>query len=573
LSNPLDVTLTGCDFLQNHAGTSGGGIYLHDASTVTTITGCLFSEDDADDYGGAIYIDSGPTDVVDCTFTSCWCTEDGGAAYITGAGPVTFLRCGFDLNTAASGGGIAAYALPALSLQDCTFESNGATHFGGGLLCDNLGLLSVNRCDFLTNTAQHGDGGGIFTDSTTTAVDSCLFQGNHAGEPHGGGGMWASAGDDDITNCLFWENTGYRGGSLRLYDCVADTIRSCTFSDNQAELSGGGARVGGGAYFFHNCSFTRNGAVNAGGIYCANATLDVMGGIFYGNIAKEGVISPTCMGGGIHSPGNSDISITGSLFANDSAAAGGCLAMRGYGTLDMRSTSIYACHALREECASGLYLDDDIQGTAERTIISYGTQGEAVHCAPDLLTLTCCDLYGNVDGDWTGSIAGQYGVDGNISEDPLFCDPSGGAPDYDFGYYFGLHSDSPCAPFSDPNPECDLIGAFVVACGPASAEDPASPIGPTLLLRHSPNPVHRAARITYTVPYALGAPTANVHLAIYDASGRLVRCLVDEEQVVGIHGVSWDGTDSGHQTTSSGVYFCRLQVGSASMVQSVIRIE
>ncbi len=72
--------------------------------------------------------------------------------------------------------------------------------------------------------------------------------------------------------------------------------------------------------------------------------------------------------------------------------------------------------------------------------------------------LTCYDLYDNAGGDWTGPIAGQLDVNGNISEDRLFCD----LPALDLT----PQSDSPCAP--DFNPECGLIGAGPVGCGPSS---------------------------------------------------------------------------------------------------------
>jgi len=48
-------------------------------------------------------------------------------------------------------------------------------------------------------------------------------------------------------------------------------------------------------------------------------------------------------------------------------------------------------------------------------------------------------------------------VDGNISEDPIFCDPQNAD--------FQLAANSPCTPFAPLNPECDLIGAWPVACG------------------------------------------------------------------------------------------------------------
>lgn len=91
------------------------------------------------------------------------------------------------------------------------------------------------------------------------------------------------------------------------------------------------------------------------------------------------------------------------------------------------------------------------------SILAFGIGAEAVYCDQMPTTLSCCDIYGNEGGDWVGYIAGQYGVTGNISADPLFCDPGGGD--------LMLDCSSPCAPFSPPNPECDLIGAWEVGCG------------------------------------------------------------------------------------------------------------
>jgi len=92
------------------------------------------------------------------------------------------------------------------------------------------------------------------------------------------------------------------------------------------------------------------------------------------------------------------------------------------------------------------------------TIIAFSQDGEAVYChGGSNPTLTCCDVYGNEGGDWVGCIEDQYGINGNISEDPLFCDPE--------NEDFTLHCISPCAPFTPPNPECDLIGAWPIGCG------------------------------------------------------------------------------------------------------------
>jgi len=79
---------------------------------------------------------------------------------------------------------------------------------------------------------------------------------------------------------------------------------------------------------------------------------------------------------------------------------------------------------------------------------------------PGSLVFDCSDIYGNDGGDWTGSIASQYGVNGNISADPLFCDAQGGD--------FTIDAASPCAPTANTCRE--LIGALGIGCGMTSVE-------------------------------------------------------------------------------------------------------
>ncbi len=93
----------------------------------------------------------------------------------------------------------------------------------------------------------------------------------------------------------------------------------------------------------------------------------------------------------------------------------------------------------------------------ENTIIAFSGSGQAITCYDGGVTLYCCDLYGNAGGDWVGTIADQYGHDGNISEDPLFCGDEN--PDEPLS----LDRGSPCA--ADANPDCGLIGAWDVGCG------------------------------------------------------------------------------------------------------------
>ena len=86
--------------------------------------------------------------------------------------------------------------------------------------------------------------------------------------------------------------------------------------------------------------------------------------------------------------------------------------------------------------------------------VFYGNRGSsAVAGSP---TLTCCNIYGNPGGDWVGDIADQYGVNGNFSEDPLFCLENNPSEPY------SLHGGSPCLPENSPCGQ--LVGAFGQGC-------------------------------------------------------------------------------------------------------------
>ena len=92
------------------------------------------------------------------------------------------------------------------------------------------------------------------------------------------------------------------------------------------------------------------------------------------------------------------------------------------------------------------------------TIIYSHYKSPPVYCTDiGTVMLFCCDIYGNEYGDWAGCIANQYGINGNISKDPMFC--------MEYTGDFSIHANSPCAPGSSPNPECGLIGAWDIGCG------------------------------------------------------------------------------------------------------------
>jgi len=78
------------------------------------------------------------------------------------------------------------------------------------------------------------------------------------------------------------------------------------------------------------------------------------------------------------------------------------------------------------------------------------------------------------------------------------------------------------------------------------------------LHQNAPNPFNPVTRIRYDVPSSGG----DVRIEVFDATGRLVRTLVNGFEPAGRRAVAWDGTDSGGRALASGVYFCRMRAAS-----------
>ena len=101
--------------------------------------------------------------------------------------------------------------------------------------------------------------------------------------------------------------------------------------------------------------------------------------------------------------------------------------------------------------------------TVSNTMIVNSVSGSAFYYWDEQgITFSCCNIFGNAGGDWTGGIEDQYpGVD-NLSEDPQFC-----AGDPDSEEYWELQSDSPCAEGQSP---CGQIGAWPTGCSSVSTQ-------------------------------------------------------------------------------------------------------
>jgi hypothetical protein len=116
------------------------------------------------------------------------------------------------------------------------------------------------------------------------------------------------------------------------------------------------------------------------------------------------------------------------------------------------------------------------------------------------LEIACTDIFGNTQGDWRGDLAAYLDMDGNISQDPLFCDTA--------AYDYSLNGFSPC--LAAGNSCQETIGAYDLGCGVVCGEIDGD-IGINI------------ADVVYLVNYIFrdGPPPVNMPAADTNASGEV----------------------------------------------------
>ncbi len=83
-----------------------------------------------------------------------------------------------------------------------------------------------------------------------------------------------------------------------------------------------------------------------------------------------------------------------------------------------------------------------------------------------------------------------------------------------------------------------------------------------------PNPFRAGTSIGFDLPQA-----GSVHLAVFDATGRMVREVVTGRYPEGRHMASWDGRNGTDQLVAPGMYFVRMTAGGSTAVRRVVRLR
>lgn len=86
------------------------------------------------------------------------------------------------------------------------------------------------------------------------------------------------------------------------------------------------------------------------------------------------------------------------------------------------------------------------------------------------------------------------------------------------------------------------------------------------LAQNYPNPFNPITTIEYSIPSNF--ESAKVELKVYDALGREISILVDEEKSTGLHKIIFDGSK-----LASGLYYYRLKIGETTQIKKMILLK
>jgi hypothetical protein len=211
----------------------------------------------------------------------------GGALYLLGHRSLLCVRCRFDDNRGANGGGFYSLGTERIRFYDSEFNANGATGDGG-------------------NPGSGGNGGALAVDGATRELSLCRTRlvGNRANAF--GAGLFTTAYDQQSPTRI-WEssvhanlqegNDQHTGGAYIQGGPVS--VRASTFSDNSA------VGFGGLALFDH-------GAISTGG--------EIINSTFTGNIARNG------LGGAMNLQGSAPLLLQNLTIAGNRAPCSVCFA-------------------------------------------------------------------------------------------------------------------------------------------------------------------------------------------------------------------------------------------------------
>ena len=298
-----ELNIIESQFFNNSAFDSGGSLFSTDSSLL--IYGTVFESNVAGSSGGAISTFDNSSIIIETSLFADNNVQDkavgnGGGLSVQMNSTAIASNVHFMENKAQKGGAIYSSILCELTISNNTIESN----TGSAIFLKESVYLHILNSRFLNNSVRF-KGGAIHSGfGNVISVSDTVFRGNKA-SASGGSFFGCSKTNVSFYNCLFTDNSAFKGGSL----------------------TGASSNVQ-----FIDCNFTRNSATN-GGIFATSGNLLLVHCLMKNNTADGD-------GGVGYLEENSNITVMASVFkANSAVGYGGVFWIR-KGNVSIMDTSI-----------------------------------------------------------------------------------------------------------------------------------------------------------------------------------------------------------------------------------------
>lgn len=336
-----------------------------------------------------------------------------------------------------------------VSVEHCMIRNNGADRGGG--IANSGGTLYVKDSVIRENGGWRGS--GIVSFEFVEAERTMIVANRHRNYDEGAvGGAGELYGHASFIDCVIDSNWATDGGAFVVYgNLESQTLIRCSISHNRA-VGFHEQKAGPGCMYLQDAAMRLVDCEIRGNTSSAMYYASTGGfALFHGALTMEGCVVADNVGqpGAIYGS-DCDVSARGTLFLRNRGSHVGGIQVSGVtGRADIRSSTFEANGATPGTSAvSSIHIAGGAQATVHASIFAFNGPGLPV--AGSFVQASCTNVFGNAGGDWVGALAGQDSIPGNVSVDPLFCQPA--VDDYH------LQWGSPCLPANSGG--CGLIGAY-----------------------------------------------------------------------------------------------------------------
>ncbi|MCI6428097.1 MAG: hypothetical protein MR809_04330 [Rikenellaceae bacterium] len=263
----VNLKLTGIKVQNGNAsGSTGGAVYVSDASALLELESCVFESNSADT-GGALYVAGGL--IANATdFISNSATTAAGAVGLTGSGTVSFTACNFRNNQAGRhAGAIQNYGGSGMKLnitggefiENSTTETAGG---GGALSFRGSGTETViDGVKLSANTAgKEGGAMRIYADNAVVVKNTEIL----SNKAVNGGGIFVNAGNVDFGGVLKGNIATDKGAAIYVSGKSVTRLNNAIITENQSKTYAAGICVNSSAdVWLNNCSIFANSSTTA----------------------------------------------------------------------------------------------------------------------------------------------------------------------------------------------------------------------------------------------------------------------------------------------------------------------